>query len=61
MTKEELQALLQKAETKDLTDEERAKAPGAFIDLPCGNSGAGFPNGWTRSTTRICSPGSWMS
>ena len=38
MTKEELQALLQKAETKELTDEERAKAPGAFIDLPCGNT-----------------------
>ena len=38
MTKQELQSLLQTAETKDLTNEERAKAPGSFIDLPCGNT-----------------------
>ncbi|MBQ4364754.1 MAG: alpha/beta hydrolase [Clostridia bacterium] len=36
MTKEALQALLQQAQTKELTPEEKAKAPGAFIDLPCG-------------------------
>lgn len=36
MTKAELQALLAKAQTKDLTPEEKAKAPGDFIDLPCG-------------------------
>ena len=36
MTKEELRALLQQAQTKDLTPEEKAKAPGDFIDLPCG-------------------------
>lgn len=36
MTKQELQTLLQQAQTKDLTPEEKAKAPGAFMDLPCG-------------------------
>lgn len=38
MTKEELGNLLAAAQTKDLTDAERAKAPGSFIDLPCGNT-----------------------
>lgn len=36
MTKEALQSLLAQAQTKELTPEEKAKAPGAFIDLPCG-------------------------
>jgi len=36
MTKQELQSLLQQAQTKDLTAQEKAKAPGSFMDLPCG-------------------------
>ena len=38
MTKQELQALLKTAQTKELTDAERAKASGSFIELPCGNT-----------------------
>ncbi len=38
MDSRELKQLLSKAETLELTDEERRKAPGSFIDLPCGNT-----------------------
>lgn len=38
MTKQELKKLVKQAATLELTDEERAKLPGSFIDLPCGNT-----------------------
>lgn len=38
MEKNELKALLKKCETLELTDEERKKCPGSFINLPCGNT-----------------------
>lgn len=38
MEKSEVKSLLKKAQTLDLTDEERAKAEGSFIDLPSGNT-----------------------
>lgn len=38
MEKEKLKALLKTIEKKKLTDEERKKAPGSFIDLPSGNT-----------------------
>ena len=38
MTKEALAKLLKTAQTKELTDAERQKAPGSFIALPCGNT-----------------------
>ena len=38
MDKSEVKSLLKKAQTLDLTDEERAKAEGSFIDLPSGNT-----------------------
>ena len=38
MTKEELGKLLAAAQTRELTDAERQKAPGSFIALPCGNT-----------------------
>ncbi|MBR3553569.1 MAG: alpha/beta hydrolase [Clostridia bacterium] len=48
MNKEELRTWLKKAETLDLTDAERAKASGDFINLPCGKThyelkGSGSP------------------
>lgn len=38
MEKSELKELLKKCEKLELTDEERAKCYGSFIDLPCGNT-----------------------
>lgn len=38
MTKEELKKLVKQSGTEVLTDAERAKAAGSFIDLPCGNT-----------------------
>ena len=38
MTNEELQRWVKQAATKELTDAERKTLPGAFIDLPCGNT-----------------------
>ena len=38
MTKEELKQLVRKTQTLELTDAERQKADGSFIDLPCGNT-----------------------
>ena len=38
MEKSEAKKLLSKAQTLDLTDEERAKAEGSFIELPSGNT-----------------------
>lgn len=38
MTDEKLKELVSEIETLELTDEEREKAPGSFIDLPCGNT-----------------------
>ncbi len=38
MTPEIMKDLLSKAETLDLTDDERKKASGCFVDLPCGNT-----------------------
>ena len=38
MTKEELGKLLAAAQTRELTDAERQKAPGSFLALPCGNT-----------------------
>ena len=38
MEKSEVKQLLSKAQTLDLTDEERAKAKGSFISLPSGNT-----------------------
>lgn len=38
MTEEELQGLIKQRKTLELTDEERKKQKGSFIDLPCGNT-----------------------